>query len=93
MKRIPAKEYLEKAKLLAEDETERLLSRMPDELMRAVEEKEIGAVEAVAIQLEIEDQKLMAWRAKAAEMRRKEETEERIYEDSIDELDGKYSDE
>ena len=71
MKKIPSDEYLEKAGLLSNDETERLLSRMLSKLKRRLEDKKMNALEAVAIQLEKEDEELNEWRAKMAEIREK----------------------
>lgn len=71
MKKTPADEYLEKAKLLNKEETERVLSRMRSKLMRRLEDKKMNTLEVVAIQLEIEDEELNEWREKMAEIRKK----------------------
>ncbi|HAN54952.1 MAG TPA: hypothetical protein DCQ77_01560 [Betaproteobacteria bacterium] len=71
MKKTPSEEYLEKAKLLTKEETERLLSRMRAKLMRRLEDKNLSALEVVAIQLEIEDKELNEWREKMAEIEKK----------------------
>jgi len=71
MKKTPSDEYLEKARLLGKEETERLLSRMRSKLKRRLEDKKMNALEAVAIQLEKEDEELNEWRAKMAEIREK----------------------
>ena len=71
MKKIPAEEYLEKAKLLTKEETERLLSRIRAKLMRRLEDKNLGTLEVMAIQLEIEDKELNEWREKLAEIEKK----------------------
>jgi len=71
MKKTPSDEYLEKARLLGKEETERLLSRMRSKLKRRLEDKKMSALEAVAIQLEKEDEELNEWRAKMAEIREK----------------------
>ena len=70
MKKIPSDEYLEKARLLSGEETERLLSRMRSKLKHRLEDKKMNALEAVAIQLEKEDEELNEWRAKMAEIRK-----------------------
>lgn len=70
MKKIPSDEYLVKAGLLSHEETERLLSRMRSKLKRRLEDKRMSALEAVAIQLEEEDEELNEWRAKMAEIRK-----------------------
>jgi hypothetical protein len=71
--RKPAEEYLEKAKLLSEEETERLMARMRSKLMRRLEDKKMSVPEVVAIQMEIEDEELNEWREKMAEIRTTEE--------------------
>jgi hypothetical protein len=69
--RKPAAEYLEKARLLSKEETERLMARMRAKLMRRLEDKKMSVAEVVAIQLEIEDEELQEWRARMAEISKK----------------------
>ncbi|MES2013647.1 MAG: hypothetical protein V4445_07850 [Pseudomonadota bacterium] len=57
-------EYLEKAANLTSEETERLLSRMGGKLPRRLDKEKLTQLEAVAIQLEIEDEQLNEWREK-----------------------------
>ena len=71
MRKTPSDEYLEKAKILSKEETERLLSRTRSKLMRRLESEKMTALEVVAIQLEIEDEDLNEWRAKMADIRKK----------------------
>lgn len=71
MRKTPSDEYLEIAKSLSKEETERLLSRMRSKLMRRLEDKKMTALEILAIQLEIEDENLSEWREKMAEIRKK----------------------
>jgi len=71
MRKTPSDEYLEKARLLSKEETERLLSRTRSKLIRRLESEEMTALEVVAIQLEIEDEDLNEWRAKMADIRKK----------------------
>ena len=71
MSKTPSDEYLEKAKLLSEEETERLLSRTRTKLLRRLESEKLTALEVVAIQLEIEDEDLNEWREKFAEIKKK----------------------
>jgi len=71
MKKSPSEEYLEQAKLLSKEETERLMARMRAKLMRRLEDKKMNALEAVAIQLELEDEDLKEWREKMAEVSKK----------------------
>ncbi|HRK77389.1 MAG TPA: hypothetical protein PLQ95_02520 [Thiobacillus sp.] len=68
--RKPEDEYLEKAGQLSEEETERLLARMRSKLTRRLENRKMSVQEAVAIQLEIEDEELQEWRARMAEIRK-----------------------
>lgn len=69
--RKPVDEYLEKASQLNKEETERLLARMRSKLMRRLQDKKMSVEEAVAIQLEIEDEELQEWRARMKEIRKK----------------------
>lgn len=56
--------YLEKVQLLSEEEKERLLSRMAGKLPRRLEKDKLSLDEALAIQLELEDEQLQEWRKK-----------------------------
>ena len=69
MKKTPTDEYIEKAKLLDEDASERLLSRTRSKLKRRLDDRKITTLEAKAIQLEIEDEDLNEWRKKMAEIK------------------------
>lgn len=71
MKRTPNEEYLEKAKQLSKEETERLLSRARGKLTRRLEDQKLSPLEVVAIQLEIEDEDLNEWREKWDEIKKK----------------------
>ena len=71
MRKTPSDAYLEKARLLSEEETERLLSRTRSKLVRRMEREKITTLEVLAIQLEIEDEDLSEWREKMAEIRKK----------------------
>jgi len=70
MRKTPSDEYLEIAKNLSKEETERLLSRTRSKLIRRLESEKMTALEVVAIQLEIEDEDLSEWRRKMAEIRK-----------------------
>lgn len=72
MKREPSEKYLEKAKLLGKKEAERLLSRMRARLMCKMRDEMLSPLECIAIQLEIEDEQLLEWRTKTAELRKME---------------------
>ena len=62
MTKISKPDYLAKVKLLAKEETERLLSRMGGKLDRRLEKNKISREEALAKQLELEDEHLQEWR-------------------------------
>jgi hypothetical protein len=68
--------YLAKIKLLTKEETERLLSRMGGKLPRRLEKRKISQVEALAIQLELEDEQLHEWRKVMQSLKKKEEAKE-----------------
>ena len=68
MKWVISEAYLEKAKSLSREEAEQILSRMRRKLMRRVEDKETSPLEAVALQLQKEDEDLKEWRERWAEI-------------------------
>lgn len=72
MQKLPSDGYLDKARKLTRTETERLLSRSRNKLMRRVLDKKLTRLEAVAIQLEIEDEALAEWRSRMADLKKKE---------------------
>ncbi|MDQ1314099.1 MAG: hypothetical protein QG662_208 [Pseudomonadota bacterium] len=78
MRKTPSDEYLEKAKLLSKEATERLLSRARSKLIRRLESEKMTALEVVAIQLEIEDEDLSEWRGRMAEIRKKMKAEQPV---------------
>jgi hypothetical protein len=65
-------EYLAKVKKLSKVESERLLSRMGGKLPQRLLKDKISAEEALAIQLEIEDEQLQEWRKVMQGLREKE---------------------
>lgn len=67
--KISKPEYLEKVLLLSAEEQERLLSRMTGKLPRRLEKDKLSLAEALAIQLEIEDEQLNEWREKMHAMK------------------------
>jgi hypothetical protein len=69
--KTPSEQYIEKAKLLTREDAERILSRMRGKLMRRLGDQKIIPLEAVALQLELEDQQLQEWRARLTELRAK----------------------
>lgn len=68
---VPSEEYLEKAKLLSNEEAERLQARMRGKFSRRFEDKKLSAIEAIALQLQFEDEELAEWRQKVSEIREK----------------------
>jgi predicted O-linked N-acetylglucosamine transferase (SPINDLY family) len=64
-------EYLEKAIRLSEEEVERLQSRMRAKLTRRADDRKLTTIEALAIQLEIDDEQLAEWREKRLEINKK----------------------
>ncbi|MDI1363183.1 hypothetical protein [Methylotenera sp.] len=69
--RKPDKDYLEKAANLNEEDTERLLSRMRTKLVRRIDDKIFSTIEAIAIQLEREDEELEEWRENRVKLNEK----------------------
>jgi N-acyl-L-homoserine lactone synthetase len=67
-------EYLEKAANLTDDEGERLLSRMRGKLTRRFEDEKLSKVEAIAIQLELDDEQLAEWRERMHEIKAKDKS-------------------
>ncbi len=67
-KKVASEEYQEKAKLLNADEAERLLSRMTGKLPKRLDKDKMSKEEALALQLEIEDEHLNEWREKMAKI-------------------------
>jgi peptidoglycan hydrolase CwlO-like protein len=65
------KSYLDKAVLLSVEEQERLLSRMTGKLPKRLEKDKLSREEALAIQLELEDEQLQEWRTAMAALKAK----------------------
>ena len=72
MTKISKADYLSKVKLLTKEETERLLSRMGGKLDRRLEKNKITQAEALAMQLELEDEQLKEWRKVMLSLKEKE---------------------
>ena len=66
-------DYLAKVKELSRIEIERLLSRMGGKLDRRMEKGKLSQEEALAKQLELEDEQLQAWRKVMYSLKKKEE--------------------
>ena len=71
MKLIPKDEYLRQAELLSNDDAERLMARMRGRFARRLEDRKLTALEALALQLELENEWLIEWRTRMAEIREK----------------------
>lgn len=76
MKRKPDDTYLEKAKKLTKEQAERVHSRMRNKLTRVTEDKKITELEALALQLELEDEQLEEWREQRRKLNAKLEKQE-----------------
>lgn len=68
---VPPEEYLEKAKLLTREDAERLQARMRGKFSRRLEDRKLSPIEAIALQLQFEDEELAEWREKIATIRGK----------------------
>ena len=87
MRMVPEDEYIEKAKRLSRDEAEHEFSRMKGKLARRLEDRKLTPLDAVAIQLEIEDEQLKEWHMRLAEIRQRfEEKEQRRKRQKIAEI-------
>lgn len=65
-------DYAEEAKKLNTEQKERLLSRMSGKLPRRLEKEKLTELEALAIQLELEDEQLAEWKERIDAIRAKE---------------------
>lgn len=74
-------EYLERVKQLSGDEAERVLSRMDGKLPKRFMKEKLTQDEAIALQLEIEDEQLQEWREKIANLREEDEKKEKKKKD------------
>lgn len=70
-KKEASQAYIEKAKTLTQAEVEYVFSRMKGKWSRRVEDRKLVPLEAVALQLELEDKNLQAWRDRLNELRAK----------------------
>lgn len=61
-------EYIEKAMALSREDAERLFSRMRRKLFQQLERAEIQSLEAIALQLQAEDDDLQEWRQRWADV-------------------------
>jgi hypothetical protein len=68
MAKMSSPEYEAKARALSEAEAERLLSRMSGKLPKRLQKEKLTREEALAIQLEVEDEQLEEWRRNMNEL-------------------------
>lgn len=73
MTKICKPQYLAKVQLLTKEETERLLSRMSGKLPHRLERDKLSKEEALAIQMELEDEQLQEWRDMMRQLKQKED--------------------
>jgi hypothetical protein len=62
---------LDKAKKLTKIQAENLLSRMGGKIGRRLDDKKLSPLEALAIQLEVEEEDLNEWRERFSEIKEK----------------------
>jgi hypothetical protein len=65
-------DYTEEAKKLNTEQKERLLSRMSGKLPKRLKKEKLTELEALAIQLELEDEQLAEWKEKVSSIRDEE---------------------
>ena len=70
--KLSSQEYLDQAAALSKEDAERLFARMRGKLARKVESEKIPSLEAVALQLQLEDEELQEWRQRWAEIEQRE---------------------
>lgn len=63
--------YVEAASKLSAEEAERLQSRMRGKLVRRLSDEKLNTLEALAIQLELDDEQLQEWRERMREIKEK----------------------
>jgi hypothetical protein len=74
--KTPSEEYLAKAQRLSAKESERMLSRMTGKLPRRLQKEKLTTLEALAIQLELEEEQLAEWREKMQKIKENEKSKE-----------------
>ncbi len=67
--KIASEEYQNKVKLLKEDEADRLLSRMSGKLPKRLDKDKLSRDDALALQMELEDERLNEWRERMAKIK------------------------
>lgn len=74
-------QYLEKVSQLSEEDAERVLSRMGGKLPKRLMKEKLTRSEAIALQLEIEDEQLIEWREKMAKLKEDDEKKDKKKKD------------
>ena len=69
----PNNEFIKLAESMNETASERILSRMTGKLPKRFKKEKLTKIEAIAIQLELEDELLQEWRKNFAEIQIKAE--------------------
>ena len=64
-------DYIQKAKSLSQEERDRILSRMVGKLPKRLQKEKLTPDEAIAIQLEVEEEQLQEWRINLAAIKEK----------------------
>jgi len=72
--KVPTQDYQDKVKLLTEEDAERVLSRMSGKLPRRLDKDKLSREDALALQLELEDEQLQEWREKMAKINDKQKS-------------------
>lgn len=70
--KIGKPEYMKKALLLSEEEQQKVMSRMSGKLPKRLFKEKLSVEEAIAIQLEIEEEQLVEWRKNWAKIRKQD---------------------
>lgn len=71
MNKAVSVDYIAQAKKLNSEQRERVLSRMGGKLPKRLQKEKLTTDEAIAIQLELEDEQLQDWRKNMAEIQAK----------------------
>lgn len=69
----PSSEFIKLAESMNDGASERILSRMTGKLPKRFIKEKLTKIEAIAIQLELEDELLQEWRKNFAEIKTKTE--------------------
>lgn len=72
--RKPIEEFIKLAESMNETASERILSRMTGKLPKRLRKEKLTNVEAIAIQLELEDELLQEWRKNFVEIKTRADT-------------------